>query len=129
MAEEEQVTDMLGNTYKVGDHVVYGTVSSKCPVLKYAIVEKIIAEIRERPSGYEDVYRADGSAWRRPTYENYTYMRVGVREISNGRGFRRFDTELHGTGEDRYKVIGTKPPRITYPMTENIVKAISNQDH
>lgn len=112
-----RVTDMLGNEYGVGDHVVYATTSGKCPVLKYALVDRIVPEERERYSYDRDKLDSRGCATR--VVETYTYVKVGVRELSNGRGFTRWDTSklVDGKWEAR-------PARVTYPMTENIVKAI-----
>jgi hypothetical protein len=118
---EQRITDMLGNEYGVGDHVVYATTSGRCPVLKYAVIDRIVSEERTR-------YRYDGDQPNEHGYptrvaETYTYLKVGVRELSNGRGFTRWDTSklVNGKWEDR-------PARVTYPMTENIVKAIGPGD-
>jgi hypothetical protein len=127
MTDELAVTDMLGNAYRVGDHVVYGTISGKSPVLKYAVVEKIVEEERERVTGYEPYTSPNGYQGHRPTYEKYTYYKVGVREIKNGRNFTRWDTR--GAWDPETRTYGPgKPARITYPMTENIVKAIPNTE-
>lgn len=116
-----RVTDMLGNEYGVGDHVVYATTSGKCPVLKYAVVDRIVPEERTRYSYDSDKLDSRGCATR--VAETYTQLKVGVRELSNGRGFMRWDTR--GDWDAETRTFGpAKPARVTYPMRENIVKAI-----
>jgi hypothetical protein len=116
-----RVTDMLGNEYGVGDHVVYATTSGKCPVLKYAVVDRIVPDERTRYRYDRDKLNEHGYPTR--VAETYTYLKVGVRELSNGRGFRRWDRQ--GDWDDKTRTYGPpKPARVTYPMTENIVKAV-----
>lgn len=110
----ESTVDMLGQTYTGGDHVVYATTCGHSPVLKLAMVEKVelVDELDycDRPTGKKR-------------------RRVGVRELANGRGFGRSDTRgpdgttyMVGDREIARMVPGMKPPRVTYPMPENIVK-------
>jgi hypothetical protein len=95
--------DMLGQQYGVGDFVVYATTSGRSPVQKYARVEK--------------VEMVDALDWDdQPTGKKR--LRVGVREILNGRGFDRYDSyDWAKRTYDPSKV------RITYLMPENVVKA------
>lgn len=110
---ELRQVDMLGNEYGVGDFVCYATISGKSPVLKFARVEKIAAEQRTRGR-----YSRDTDKWES---EEYTYHKVGVREISNGRGFRRWDSMTWNAETSSYDIDLSKV-RVTYPMTENIIK-------
>lgn len=108
MTDEIRATDFLGNTYGVGDFVCYATIDGKSPVQKFARVEKIEPVNKTR-------YRfVDGE--RIP--EMYTYFKVGVREIKNGRGFTRFDS-YNWDSETKSRI--PKQVRVTYPMSENIV--------
>lgn len=102
----ESFTDFLGQEVKVGDFVVYATTSGRSPVQKYAVVEAIYEKTEEK-------YR-----WSRQA-EKYAYVtvkttQVGVREIQNGRGFRRYDSYDWKNKVD-------KQVRVTYPMPENMV--------
>lgn len=93
--------DMLGQEIRAGDYVVYATTSGRSPVLKYAKVVKVDEVAIWSPG------------------EDLTRMRVGVKEIKNGRGFTRWDARVPGASwkeQDMSKV------RVTYPMSENIVK-------
>jgi hypothetical protein len=86
-------TDFLGQEVRVGDHVVYATVSGRSPVQKLARVE---------------VIKDDSGT-----------LKVGVREIGNGRGFWRWDSHTYVSGK---VVVDPSKNRVTYPMHENIVK-------
>lgn len=88
--------DFIGNKVKVGDFVVYATICGRSPVQKFAQVERI--DLVENEYGY-----GEGP-----------FIRVGVREISNGRNFRRWDSY-------DWKKKVDKRPRVTYPMAKNIV--------
>lgn len=97
----EAFTDFLGHEVKVGDFVVYATTSGRSPVQKFARVEVIKTETNK--------------------YTGKPETKVGVKEISNGRGFRRwdatsFDRETHSFVPSKNGV------RTTYPMMDNIVK-------
>lgn len=102
----EVYTDFLGNEIREGDYVVYATVDGKSPVQKYARVEVIKTETKTR-------WSFDGNERKQ---EEYTHYKIGVKEVSNGRGFRRWDSKNWTTGE-------AKTVRTSYPMAENIVKA------
>lgn len=108
----EVFTDFLGNEIKVGDHVVYATVSGKSPVQKFAEVVKITGELKP-------VYGwRDGS---RVVTGQREVFKVGVKEIKNGRGFTRWDATVYDK-EQRAFVPNEKGVRTTYPMADNIVK-------
>lgn len=108
---------MLGQKYTVGDHVVYATTSGRSPVQKFAIVEKVTIETRTRRVRNPD---PDG-AW--TIEQEYEHASVGVRELKNGRGFSRSDTlKYQGRDDDGRPTWQKVPARVTYPMTENIVK-------
>jgi hypothetical protein len=108
----ESFEDFLGHTVKVGDHVVYATVDGRSPVQKYAEVVKIFDRVIER-------LRWDREAGRSVS-EFHTETKVGVRELSNGRGFERWDTRVY---DKDYRLIKDqkKLARVTYPMKANIV--------
>jgi hypothetical protein len=101
-------TDFLGNEIKVGDFVVYATVSGRSPVQKFAVVEKIEAIPTRKNVG----------TYREPVWEPATAYKVGVKELTNGRGFTRWDSYSYKDG-----VRVGKPVRTTYPNVLNIVKA------
>jgi hypothetical protein len=104
----ESFEDFVGNTVRVGDFVVYATVSGRSPVQKFAIVERI--ELVE-----PDIY-----SWRETTDEarvKARFVRVGVRELTNGRKFIRWDTYDWKTREND----PARQARVTYPMRQNIV--------
>jgi hypothetical protein len=109
----ETFVDFLGNEVKVGDFVVYATTSGRSPVQKYALVEVI------RPITRTRWKRVDGVS----VTEQYTDHKVGVRELSNARGFTRWDSY---DWKDGYRV--QKQVRTTYPMKDNIVKVRSAED-
>lgn len=117
----ESFEDFIGQTVKVGDHVVYATTSGRSPVQKFAIVERI-ETIRQWDA---HAHLADDLRWVGAHGE--ARFRVGVRELSNGRGFSRYDTlvydETRPVGQ-RY-VKDAKPARVTFPMRENIVKVVA----
>lgn len=96
--------DMLGQEVNVGDHVIYATTSGRSPVQKFAIVEKIIWTQEEQP------------VWTKNRANLVTkvvdVVKVGVREISNSRGFLRWSVFKDPN----------KKARVTYPLVENIVK-------
>lgn len=104
-----EYVDMLGQTIREGDFVVYATTSVRSPVLKLARVMRVNTYVK---SGRQWDY--DKSEY--VTHE-YQVTKVGVKEIKNGRGFWRSDAYVPGSYEwDMSKV------RTTYPMVENIVK-------
>lgn len=100
-----KATDMLGQEYGVGDYVVYATTSGRSPVLKYARVETV-KEVEDPRLAHRVVN---------------TVLKVGVREIANGRGFGRWDSHKWKDG-----VMVETPVRVTYPMVVNIVKVNVN---
>lgn len=107
----DKAVDMLGQEYGPGDFVVYATTKGRNPVLKYARVVKVQAI-----SDTRQVWNSDRSY----EIEEYTWFKVGVKELKNGRGFRRRDaTPESGRLWDEQ---GMSKVRTTYPMYENIVK-------
>jgi hypothetical protein len=107
-------TDMLGQEIREGDFVVYATTSDRSPVQKYAKVEKVIRETKERR-----VWNTEDGRYDIKTYEQ---LKVGVREVKNGRGFTRWDSyEYREYQNGRHERV-EKQVRVTYPMVENIVK-------
>lgn len=116
----ETVTDMFGQAYGVGDFVVYATVDGRSPVMKYARVEKLLA--------------AEVGSWettdRGREYVTRPTLKVGVREISNGRGFTRYDSYAIEWTDDTHTATRRveKKVRVTYPMVENIVKVTGPKD-
>jgi hypothetical protein len=112
----ESFEDFVGNTVRVGDFVVYATVSGRSPVQKFAVVEKI-ERVKSEYGGvsWNPEARRDESSW----------VRVGVRELSNGRGFIRWDTydwKAQENGKD-------KKARVTYPMRQNMVLVRTAKEH
>lgn len=116
----ESFTDFLGQEIKVGDFVVYATISGKSPVQKFARVEKIVPIVQ---TGYT---HKDGRAVKVETPS----VKVGVKEIKNGRGFMRWDSYNWAKNDDgsRQKdekgllIRVEKEVRTTYPMKANMVK-------
>jgi hypothetical protein len=90
----ESFEDFMGNIVKVGDFVVYATASYKSPVQKLAVVDNIAEVVSD--------------TWTHNHRPGQHFTRVGVREISNGRNFSRWDKK-------------NGKLRTTYPMTENMV--------
>jgi hypothetical protein len=119
----ESFQDFLGNTVKVGDHVVYATISDRSPVQKYAEVVAIVSKQVSRDRYFRDTGDAEGTTpgghW---GTETVSEIKVGVRELSNGRGFTRWDTRVYDKNWRRVEG-ESKPARVTYPMKENIVLA------
>ncbi len=96
----DSFNDFVGNTVKVGAHVVYATTSGRSPVQKFAVVDRI------------DLVEDE--------YYHRQFVRVGVREIANGRGFARsgsrWNRETCSYDHD------TEPSkRVSYPLADNIV--------
>ncbi len=110
----ESATDVIGQPIRVGDYVAYATVSGRSPVQKIARVESVFQQKQwyEWTRGEENPVRDE--------------VKVGVTELFNGRNFIRWDS--FGEGESRWawtdggSRMGTKKPRTTYPMVENMVK-------
>lgn len=116
----ESFTDFLGQEIKVGDFVVYATISGKSPVQKFARVEKIV------PIVNTTYLREDGTYNKVETPS----VKVGVKEIKNGRGFMRWDSYDWAKNDDgSYQkdekglpIRIDKEVRTTYPMKANMVK-------
>lgn len=102
----ESFEDFLGFTVYVGDFVVYATTSGRSPVQKYAMVEGIYEKTKQEYRYNRETDKYD--------YATVKTTQVGVRELQNGRGFRRFDSYNWKTRE-------AKQVRVTYPMPQNIV--------
>lgn len=108
--------DFLGQRYGVGDLVVYATTSGRSPVQKLGRVVKIECEVKTRR-------RYDYEA-RDVIEEEYVFQKVGVRQISNGRGFS-FSTSKYVKDGDSWKSVPCET-RVSYPMSENIVKVVGS---
>lgn len=124
----ELFEDFLGNEVRVGDHVVYATTSGRSPVQKYAEVVSIVSKQESVSHFFSDTGGARGTAssghW---GFKTRTTLQVGVRELSNGRGFTRWDTRVYD--ENWRRVEGaSKPARVTYPMPDNMVKVRSAEE-
>lgn len=114
---DEVYTDMLGQEIRVGDFVVYATTSGRSPVQKFARVEQFKFVYRVRCTWPE------GVGYGKPRgEETYVYVKVGVREISNGRNFKRYDRTKWVSNETGEYSRVDKEVRVTYPLSENIVK-------
>lgn len=113
------VVDFLGQRYGIGDHVVYATTSTRSPVQKYAEVVSIIHEVRERYGRW--VADADGNGGARRVAEPYLYPKIGVRQISNGRGFGFSNHKYVKDGAGSWTAVPCET-RVSYPTPENIVK-------
>jgi hypothetical protein len=123
----ESFEDFLGHTVKVGDFVVYATVSGRSPVQKFAKVEQIDLV---QPEYLGFIYDRETKESRLRTEEEAQSVRVGVRELSNGRGFTRFDTNVWDwdapVGQKLQR--NARPARVTFPMKENIVLVRSAEE-
>jgi hypothetical protein len=118
-SDVETATDFLGQEYRVGDFIVYATTSGRSPVQKFARVERILKVTKTTEKfGYID------GKFQVVSVDESDSFKVGVKEISNGRGFIRWDSRVY----DESKPIGERTSydfskvRTTYPMTDNIVK-------
>jgi hypothetical protein len=98
-------TDFLGQQVRVGDLVVYATTSGRSPVQKCATVENIESE--------EIVNFRTG--------KSRTVFKIGVKEVSNGRNFTRWDGRRWDS-EKRQYIERPNGVRTTYPMPQNIVR-------
>lgn len=112
--EKPTAVDFLGQRYGIGDGVVYATTSGRSPVQKFGKVVKITREVATRTRWAHNIGRA--------TNEKYVVLTVGVRQISNGRGFG-FSTTKYVKDGDSWKSVPCET-RPSYPTPENIVKVV-----
>jgi hypothetical protein len=118
-------TDVLGQTYRVGDTVAVATVNGKSPQMVLARVERINKmdskgkPITKSEWVWEDSFQTYN--WREPhERKEFPSCTVTATPIVDARGFTRYSSQ-HWNSETK-QIEHTQAKKINYSIPENIIK-------